>query len=123
MPGVVSGIVDKHVDCIESLKNFFNRRFDCRDVARVTVEVDGRSGAGCFNFLDESVRGRILDIQKCDALMLHYESFDNGLADTARTTCHDNDAIAKTWVGSHIFIQVSAPPGLVVPINGLLWSS
>ncbi|MEA2260305.1 MAG: hypothetical protein QOJ51_3130 [Acidobacteriaceae bacterium] len=65
------------------------------------------------------MRGRILDIEKCDARMLHCKSFDNGLTDTARTTCHDDDAIAKTWIGSHLFIQLSAPPGLGVLNNGL----
>ena len=66
MPSVVPGIIDKHVDCIESLKNLFNRGFDCRDVAQLTVEVDRRSEAGCFNFVDKQVRRRILNIQKRD---------------------------------------------------------
>src|SRR6266700_4982855 len=54
--------------------------------------------------------------------MLHCKCFDDGLTDTARATCHDDDAIAKTWVGSHCFdIQACAPPGPVVLINGLSW--
>jgi len=47
---LVSDVVDEHVDWVEALKDVFNRRFDCRSVAQVAVEVDGRSEAGCFNF-------------------------------------------------------------------------
>src|SRR5580704_14774253 len=67
--------------------------------------------AGCLDLVDELVRGRVLNIQKCNSRILHCERLDDRLADPARTTCHYDDAIVKTWVGSHhVNIQPCASP-------------